>query len=469
MDERSHDATGRILVVDDNRVNRLTLARGVQQLGYTVETAENGRQALDMLRADGFDVVLLDIVMPEMDGLAVLERIRGNAALRDIAVIVVSAVEETDSVVRCIEMGAEDYLHKPFNPVLLAARLGASLQKKRLRDLERAYVDQEMTLRQSEKLATLGRLSAGMAHELNNPAAAARRGAEHLKEAVPRLLEAQAGLALAELSEEQGTALAALGERIRAVAASPVKLGAVERDDRESALEATLSRAGIEDAWDYAPPLVGLGFDAAVLEDWAETFGAARLPALLRWITANQAVLQLVEEVGQGTSRISELVKALKSYTYMDQAPVQSVDVKEDLNHTLTILGSKLKDGIEIHQAYADDLPPITAYGSELNQVWTNLIDNAIDAVGESGTLTLRTYAEDAWVVVEIADDGPGIPDEVRTRIFDPFFTTKPPGQGPGLGLNITYNIVRKHKGEITVESQPGNTVFRVRLPFDRP
>jgi signal transduction histidine kinase len=180
------------------------------------------------------------------------------------------------------------------------------------------------------------------------------------------------------------------------------------------------------------------------------------------------AIYSLVGEIGLGTSRIVELVKALKTYTYMDQAPVQSVDVREGLDNTLIILHNKLKKGVTVNREYAEDLPVIEAYASELNQVWTNIIDNAIDAMGGVGALTVRTRRDGPWVVVEIEDDGPGIPKDVQSKIFDPFFTTKGPGEGTGLGLNISRNlIVQRHQGQISVTSQPGRTCFAVRLPID--
>jgi len=173
-----------------------------------------------------------------------------------------------------------------------------------------------------------------------------------------------------------------------------------------------------------------------------------------------------LEEIRQGANRISEIVKALKAYSYMDQAPVQSVDIHEGLDNTLVVLRSKLKPGITVHRQYAPDLPKIQAYGSELNQVWTNLIDNAIDAMNGEGEITLRTHLDGQWVVVEVIDNGPGIPQEIQGKLFDPFFTTKPPGKGTGLGLNITHNIVvEKHHGRINIHSHPGQTTFEVSLP----
>ena len=179
-------------------------------------------------------------------------------------------------------------------------------------------------------------------------------------------------------------------------------------------------------------------------------------------------IYSLVSEISLGTNRIVEIVKALKTYTYMDQAPVQSVDVRKELDNTLIILHNKLKSGVTVVREYAKDLPFIEAYASELNQVWTNIIDNAIDAMAGEGKLIVRTYQEDPWLVVEIEDDGPGIPDEIQSQIFDPFFTTKGPGDGTGLGLNISRNlIVQKHGGQISVLSKPGSTCFSVRLPMD--
>jgi signal transduction histidine kinase len=459
---------GHILVVDDHKTNRLKLSLGLKQQGYTVALAENGRQALDMLRAESFDVVLLDIIMPELDGYQVLEQMKSDSQLRDIPVIMISAVEDIESVVRCIEMGAVDYLPKTFDPVLLKARLGASLEKKKLRDLERAYLQQEVMLRQSEKLATLGKLSAGMAHELNNPAAAAQRGAGQLRAAVAQLQQANLTLSEVGLSRTQLGALQALDQRAQERAEQPVDQGSLARSDRENELESWLADLGVEDAWEFAPVLVSLGSDADELGSLAETFTDGQFPAAIVWLSCTYTIYSLLEEIGQGAGRIAEIVKALKTYSYMDQAPIQSVNVHEGLDNTLVMLRSKLREGISVHREYQEDLPRIQAYGSELNQVWTNIIDNAVDAMNGQGEIVLRTRQEDEWVVVEIEDNGPGIPDEVQSRIFDPFFTTKSPGEGTGLGLNISHNIiVQKHGGKIGVRSAPGDTCFEIRLPIE--
>jgi signal transduction histidine kinase len=461
------DERGRILVVDDNRINRLKLSLSLEQQGHSVALAENGQQTLDLLKAEPFDAVLLDIIMPDMDGYQVLQRIKGDPQLRDIPVIIISALDETDSAVRCIEIGAEDYLPKSFDPVLLRARLTSSLQKKKLRDLEKAYLQQEVMLRQSEKLATLGKLSAGMAHELNNPAAAAQRGAAQLQFMFSRLQQTHLKLCGLDFSDAQLEALLSLDKLAQERAKKPTYLDALGRSDRETKWEAWLSERGVENAWEVAPTLVTLSYSRGELAALAAELSPAQFLAAIDWLNCSAAIYSLLEEIGQGAGRISEIVKALKSYTYLDQSPIQSVDIHEGLDNTLVILRSKLAPDVVVRRDYAADLPRIEAYGSELNQVWTNLIDNAIDAMGGRGEITLRTRHDDEWAVVEIEDNGPGIPEAIQPHIFDPFFTTKPPGQGTGLGLNISHNIIiQKHKGRVDVTSQPGKTCFAVRLPL---
>lgn len=461
------EKNGHVLVVDDNRMNRLKLLHSLEQQGHTVVLAENGRQALQMLQEQAFDVVLLDIVMPEMDGYEVLAQMKTDTGLRNIPVIVISALDELDSAVRCIEMGAEDYLAKPFNPVFLKARLDASLRRKKLRDLEQAYLRQEVMLRQSEKLATLGKLSAGMAHELNNPAAAAQRGVEQIRSAFERHLSAHLALDAANLSPTQAATLQGLFQIILTCKDRMSALDPLTQSDREAELEQWLDDNGVEDAWDLAPVLVTMGYDTGDLAQLERGFTAQQLPAALTWLVSGFTIFNVLDEIGEGTRRISEIVKALKTYTYLDQAPVQNVDVHTGLENTLVMFRSRLKQGIVVHRRYAQDLPTIEAYGSELNQVWTNIIDNAITAMKGHGEIDLHTRREGNWVVVEITDNGPGIPKEIQSQIFDPFFTTKPPGEGTGLGLNISHNIiVQKHKGEIGVTSEPGKTCFQIKLPL---
>jgi len=344
--------------------------------------------------------------------------------------------------------------------------LAMRLVKER-RDLERTNLEQELLLKQSEKLATLGRLSAGVAHELNNPASAAQRGAAQLKDAFSRLSGAQLRLGRLSLSDEHLQTLTELGERAQEGRKKSTELDALARSDREDRIEGTLEAAGIDNTWEVVPTLVEMGFEPAAVESLGETFTPKQFSTALEVLSATHTAHTLVDEIGEGAGRISRIVSALKAYTYMDQGPVQFLDLHEGLDNTLAMLGSKLTDGIVVRREYAEDLPHVQAYGSELNQVWTNLIDNAIDALGGRGEIRLRTCSEGKLVVVEIADNGPGIPEEIQPHIFEPFYTTKPVGQGAGLGLNISHNIVSKqHYGEITVQSRPGETRFIVKVPL---
>jgi signal transduction histidine kinase len=402
-----------------------------------------------------------------MDGFEVLARMKADSQLRDIPVIVISAVEELDSVVRAIEQGAEDYLPKAYNPVVLRARLSACMQRKKLRDLEKMYLQQEVMLRQNEKLATLGRLSAGIAHEMNNPAAAVQRSAGQLQSIFNRAQQAALSLSGLKLSSAQLEQLRPIDRAIQERVKQPPHFGGMERTDREGVLGAWLDAQAVENSWELAPILTEAGLDHDTLADLLQPFSSAEWPILIHWLAWNAQVYSLAGEIAMGAGRITEIVQALKSYTYMDQAPIQQVNLHAGLDNTLVILRSKLAHGIQVVREYAPDLPPVEAYGSELNQVWTNLIDNAIDAVEGKGQITLRTRSESGWAVVEVEDSGPGIPAMIRDRIFDPFSTTKPPGKGSGLGLNISHHIiVQKHKGKIKVHSRPGQTCFEVWLPL---
>lgn len=324
----------------------------------------------------------------------------------------------------------------------------------------------EQLMQQREKLAALGKLAAGLAHELNNPAAASRSAAGHLRATVQALQSSTLKLNqrltpkhLEFLADVECTAL----ERARQ---SP-PLDALTQSDQEETLITWLDEHGVADGWKLAPTLVRAGLETNHLDTIAEQVEADALSPLLIWLEATLAVAGLLDEIEQSTGRISELVTAIKEYTYMDQAPQQEVDVHAGLENTLTILGYKLKGGVNVTRAYDRSLPRICAYGSELNQVWTNLIDNAIDAMAGHGQLGIRTAREGEYALVEIADTGPGILLDIQSRIFEPFFTTKDVGEGSGLGLDIAYRIVvGGHHGAISVSSSPGDTRFQVRLPI---
>ncbi|HEX5847700.1 MAG TPA: cyclic nucleotide-binding domain-containing protein [Rubrobacter sp.] len=319
----------------------------------------------------------------------------------------------------------------------------------------------ESMLIQNEKMAALGTLAAGLAHELNNPSSAIQRSVAQLRDALADLERSAAQIG--SLSEEELGAL-----RVEAMTRGPTthSYDPLALSEREDELQGWLEDHGVGQPWELAPVLASFGWTRDEVERLAIRFSPVKLPIVVRWLAATSSVHGLLAEVGRGAEAIFEIVEAVKAYSYLDQAPIQEVDVRETLENSLVLLRPKLKMGVTIRRDYADDVPRVEAYGSELNQVWTNIIDNAIDAVQGKGELELRTYPADGTVVIEITDDGPGIPPEIRQRIFEPFFTTKGPGAGTGLGLHIAYNIVvHKHHGQIQVTSRAGETRLRVILP----
>src|SRR5271166_785771 len=315
---------------------------------------------------------------------------------------------------------------------------------------------------QRDRLAALGKLSAGLAHELNNPAAAARRTAERLRSAVGEFRSSVGKLEGIQPTEDESAAIETF-ELTCCVGASETDV--LKASELEDEITAILHQHGIDDGWQYASALVESGVQPEPLKTM---LGGVRRnvaePALKR-VSAFVEINDLLSELVDSTSKISDLVRAIKEYSYMDQAPVQDVDLTKGLENTLTIMAHKLRNGVTIKRDYHATPLLVNSYGSELNQVWTNIIDNAIDAMHGQGELRIRTFPEGDCAVVEIGDSGPGIPPEIQSRIFEPFFTTKGVGEGTGLGLDTTLRIVRKHRGSINVESAPGDTRFQVRLP----
>jgi signal transduction histidine kinase len=318
--------------------------------------------------------------------------------------------------------------------------------------------------RDREKLLAVGSLAAGLAHELNNPASAAARAVAVLGEheaASRRALGALAGVRPDRVAE-----VVALGEAAGDAALAAERLDPLAESDREQELLDAVAALGAPDPTELAAGLADAGLGAEWVGRVAAATGEEGLDAGLRHVGASAGTRVLLHELEEATARIASLVGAVREYSYLDQGPRQAVDVRAGLESTLAVLAHRLQGRrVEVERDFADALPPVQASGSELNQVWTQLIDNALDAVGEAGRITLRAHVQGARVLVEVADDGPGVPDHLQARIFDAFFTTKPVGEGAGLGLDVAQRIVVRHHGELRLRSRPGDTCFQVLLP----
>jgi len=327
--------------------------------------------------------------------------------------------------------------------------------------------NQQALIGERQRLLALGSLSAGLTHELNNPAAAAVRATSALRDRVAGMRHKLAMIADGRLDGSRLHDLVELQDLAVKQSAQAPDRSAMEIADAEDALGDWLEDRDIPGSWDLAATLVAGGIDKEWLAQVVSAVGQDNLDPGVRWLAYTIDTEQLMREIEDAVTRISGLVAAAKQYSQLDRAPYQVVDVHELLDATLTMLAAKIPAGIRVVREYDRSTPPVPAYAAELNQVWTNLIDNAVGAMGTEGTLTVHTGHEDDCVMVDIVDTGSGIPEDVRPRIFEPFFTTKPVGEGTGLGLDISYRIVvMKHHGDIRVDSRPGHTMFRVVLPI---
>lgn len=414
--------------LDDEQLERLV------GMGEIVDLAPGDRLIDEGDAADALYVVLdgeLDVTKRAGTSEIPLARVGPGALQGEIA-----ALEGGRRLASVMAVGEAEVLRIPIGAIRELLSAGPDVALAVIRTAVARLRGMEAGLREREKLAGLGTIAAGLAHELNNPAAAAMRAVKSLGEAIataeslPRPLPPP-----------------------KPPADVPAPRGALERGDR---IEAVAELVGHDNA-------------AALVDDGWTPQALAAQPAEARpWIAADASVHQLLAELSMALSRMSEIVAAVKGYAYLDQAPVQRVDVRTGLEQTLVILRHRLRGGIDVRTEIADDLPEIEAHGSELNQVWTNLVDNAIDAMDGRGSLTIRAERdpEGDGVLVSVCDSGPGIPAEVRPRLFEPFYTTKPPGKGTGLGLHISHTVVAQHGGWIEVSSEPGHTCFEIHLPL---
>jgi len=408
------------------------------------------RGEFEVQKQAGQSLIRIDVRRPGdvLGEMALLSRIPRNATV----------ISKTDSEVLRIPQDA-------FEKLLLSSTTAAMTV---LHWVMARLAQNEALLHQQEKMAALGTLSAGLAHELNNPAAAAQRSADELGKTLRNWQILTHQLESRVLKESRSSWFDRLMVEYSDRLVSPNKLETLGRIDLVDRLQAWLEANGVESAWELAPAMANFGWNLDSLENIKDELKANKELCVLsiQWIGTGCMTMELLAEVQQTTGRISQIVHAMKSYTYLDQAPLLEVDVHEGLENTLIIMQHKLKKGVTVKRDYSPNLPRIEAYASELNQVWTNIIDNAIDAMKGKGEMLVRTYPRGDSVAIEITDHGPGIPEEIRSRIFEPFFTTKPPGSGTGLGLHISHDIVtNRHRGQLLVESKPGETTFRVILP----
>jgi signal transduction histidine kinase len=352
-----------------------------------------------------------------------------------------------------------------------------NVRKAILANMSQRFQKMQSMSMQQEKMVSLGTLAAGLMHELNNPGAAARRAAQQLRENLMRMHELSLKFKERDLTKEQRHCMVDLQEQALAVK-QPLRMNSLEQSDAEEALAEWMESAHIENAWKMAPTLVSIGMDAKELECARNEFDGPLLSEALSWLEAMVSSMQLVGTIEESIGRVTDLVRAVKSYAYEGKGLKQSIDINDSIHATMIILAHKLREKeIVIEKNFAPDLPPLHSECTGLNQIWTNLLDNAIDAVPQHGVIRVRTWAEKktadpdpthADLCISFSDNGVGIPLESQPLIFDPFYTTKPVGVGTGIGLGIVQRIVEQYGGVIRFSSEPGNTEFVVRLPSDR-
>lgn len=371
------------------------------------------------------------------------------------------------STVRAATEARAGLLHKEHFPEMLERM--PVLNERMVSALSTRIREDATDQQQQEKLVALGKISAGLAHEINNPAAAARRAADNLRQSIDSSRRASLDLDTRGLPAPARLFLTQLEVDWAAKAGPQSALDTLDRSEREEGLADWLQNHDVDAAWELAATLADAGCFEDTLEQVAQHVPVDFLGAALTRLAASFTIIRLIGEIESSIGRVSDLVRAVKEYSYMDQAPQQEVDIHEGIESTLIMLQHRLKQGVEVIRDYNRKIPKVFVHGSELNQVWTNLFSNAIEAMHGKGKLRIKTCKDTTHLVVDVVDNGPGIPAEIKTRIFEPFFTTKGVGEGTGLGLDIVHRIIKKHSGDITVESRPGETRFVVRIPINRP
>ena len=470
MAENSTSATSSSLI-DDLRKIEVFADLPEEQLAWLAENLEERRfQPGEIMGQEGepldYLIVILEGEMRIQRGSGADELIFRGFAGQVTGLLPYSRLTHYGGTSRAVLPTRIVALHRSLFPEMLKRMpvLGqrlVSLMADRIRETTRIET-------QRDKLMALGKLSAGLAHELNNPAAAAQRATASLRETLETVRDASIRLARHALSTEQREVITHF-EREAGKDTGTLPADPLAQSDREERVTTWLENRHMPDAWKIAPALADAGVDIPKLESLAAQVGDEVLCDALIRIASLLTIARLINEIEISTKRISQLVQAIKEYSYMDQAAMQEVDLHQGLENTLTILHHRLKGGIKVVREYDENLPKICAYGGELNQIWTNLISNAIEAMQGKGELRVRTARDLDRVLVEIGDNGPGIPADVLPHIYEPFFTTKGVGEGTGLGLDTVCRIIRNHHGEIRVSSHPGDTRFQVYLPVTQP
>ncbi|HEY9740144.1 MAG TPA: ATP-binding protein [Coleofasciculaceae cyanobacterium] len=464
---------GNILVVDDTPENLHLLVRVLREKGYEVRPVPSGDLAVSAAQSFPPDLILLDIMMPEMDGYEVCSTLKADERTKDIPVIFISAINEVLDKVKAFEVGGVDYITKPFQVEEVLARVATHLALRSLqKSLEEKNKELGTTLQQlqatqeeliqSEKMAALGQLIAGVAHEINTPLGAISSSGNNLSNFWSNHL-LQFPAFLQELSpSRQSDFLALLEKSIQ----KDTRLSTREQRQIKKSLVGQLESYGIEDAMTLANLLVGMGvYDDihSLLPLFKDPEGENLLKTAYQFANAQTSI----RNINTASERAAKIVFALKTYARYDStANKVKAQIAEGIETVLTLYYNQLKRGIKVLKKYDDSLPSILCYPDELNQVWTNLIHNALQAMDYQGTLTIEVKKQDDTLLVSVIDSGKGIPPEIMPKIFQPFFTTKPAGEGSGLGLDIVKKIIEKHQGKIEVKSVPGQTTFTVFLPM---
>lgn len=484
-----------ILVVDDTPENLHLLVGILKEKGYKVRPAPSGRLALVGAQIFPPDLILLDIRMPEMDGYEVCSRLKSDERTKDIPVIFISALSDVIDKVKAFNVGGVDYINKPFQQEEVLARVSTHLANKYLqksllskneelaktndrlsttlqalqdKNTELATTLQQLKATQEEliekeKMAALGQLVAGIAHEINTPLGAIRSSAGNISQSLHQVLEELPGLFQSLSPKQAEYFLILLQESLQ----TEFSLSTKEKRHLKRALTSQLEAEGIENADTLADLLI----DMRIYNEFEQFFPLLKRPNGLQIleIAYHLSVVQRgTATINKATEKASKVVFALKTYARYDPSgEMRLANVAEGIDTVLTLYNNHIKKGVEVKRNYTE-LPPIWCYPDELNQVWTNLIHNALQAMEYRGTLTFDVRQEDRQIYISITDTGMGIPDAIKSKIFAPFFTTKPPGEGSGLGLDIVKKIIEKHQGTIEVQSIPGQTTFTIVLPMNQ-